>query len=276
MQIINMLEDYRELAQKAKTGDAFQAYQDYTQKYPMLFKSLFSYIYRTELENLRPLVEQTDFDVHLQAAEKNSAEGYLDNIVTQIQAIADKLGFQQDFDLYLGMELGNFGGCALKADRPYVYIGIDRPLNASTLKFLLPHEFNHMVRIIALPEIDMSDFQEWTLSEGLGAYAPIAHYDLPYTPETVSSARGFPLEITRELIRNQQEIQALVTAHFGESLTPELMQQFFMVTDNFEEAPLDGYFVGMQIIHQLVEAGLDFSDLTEMPSEDIWQRYLRL
>jgi uncharacterized protein YjaZ len=273
---MHMLADYRTLAKQAVTDGPFPAYQAYTEKYPALFKSLLDYLYMTELEALRPLVEQTDFDAHLQAAEKNQADGYLDDIVSQIQAIADKLGFAQDFDLYLGLELGNLGGCALKASRPFVYIAIDRPLNASTLRFLLPHEFNHMVRINALPEIDMFDFQERTISEGLGAYAPIAHYDLPYTAETISSARGFPLEITQDLIRRQQEIHDRVTAHFGEPLTPELMQQFFIVNYNFEETPLDGYFVGMQIIHALIEDGTAFNVLTEMPCEEIWQSYLDL
>jgi uncharacterized protein YjaZ len=276
MQIINMLADYRTLTQQAVSEGPFPAYQAYTKKYPALFQSLFDYLYMTELEALRPLVEQTDFDAHLQAAEKNKADGFLDDIVSQIQAIADKLGFNQDFDLYLGMELGNLGGCALKANRPYVYIAIDRPLNASTLKYLLPHEFNHMVRISALPEIDMFDFQERTISEGLGAYAPIAHYDLPYTAETISSARGFSLAITKDLIHRQQEIHDRVTAHFGEPLTPELMQQFFMTNPGAEGPLLDGYFVGMQIIHALVEADIAFNVLTEMPCEEIWQRYLEL
>ena len=276
MRVINMLDDYRALCKQAVDDGSFPAYQAYTQKYPALFNSLLQYLYMTNLESLRPMVEQVAFENLLYAAEKNEADGYFDDIVIQIQAIADKLAYTQDFDLYLGLELGNLGGCALKADRPYVYIGIDRLLNASTLKFLLPHEFNHMVRISALPEIDMFDFQERVLSEGLGAYAPIAHYDLPYTAEIISSARGFPLEIAEDLIRNQQEIHELVTAHFGESLTPELMQQFFILNYNFEETPLDGYFVGMQIIHKLVEAGTEFKTLTEMPSEELWQHYLQL
>ena len=276
MQVINMLDDYRALCTQAKDKGSFPAYQGYTQKYPALFNSLLQYLYMTDLESLRPMVEQVAFENLLDAAEKNEAGGYLDEIVTQIQAIADKLAYTQDFDLYLGLELGNLGGCALKADRPYVYIGIDRLLNMSTLQFLLPHEFNHMVRISALPEIDMFDFQERVVSEGLGAYAPIAHYSLPYTVETISSARGFPLEIAEDLIRKRQEIHELVTAHFGESLTPELMQQFFILNYNFEETPLDGYFVGMQIVHKLVEDGTDFKTLTEMPSEELWRRYLKL
>jgi len=229
----------------------------------------------TDLESLRPIIESIDFEALEKIGEDNLSHGFADQIINQSEAIVNKLGFTEDFDLYLGMEMGNIGGCSIKAETPFIYIALDRPLNADFLKYYLPHEINHMVRIPSLPGMDPFDFQERTLTEGLGSYAPLAHYDLPYTPENISRALTLSLESTQFLLNHQAEIEVSVTAHFGETITPELMQQFFTYTTNDPDPLLGGYFVGLQIIHKLVEAGLDFTALTQMPRDELWQRYLQ-
>ena len=276
MQVINMLNNYRELVQRAKSGDSFHAFQDYTAKYSALFDGVLKYLYMTDLASLRPMIESIDFEALLNTAEENISSGYADQIITQSQAVVEKLGFTDEFDLYLGLEMGNIGGCSIKADTPFIYIALDRPLSPEFLKFYLPHEINHMVRIHALPDMDPFSFQERTLTEGLGSYAPLVHCDLPYTTETISQALTVPLEAAHTLLNNQMEIEMSVTAHFGETMTPELMQQFFTTTQNDTGPLLGGYFVGMHIVHHLVEAGLDFTVLTEMPSNDLWEHYLQL
>jgi hypothetical protein len=230
-----------------------------------------------DLTALQPMIEQVDFESLLRTAEENVAEGRMEDIVTQIRSNADGFGFNQDFDLYLGVDLGNIGGCSLKAEKPFLFIGIDRPLTAVFLKYYLPHEFNHMVRIAALPGIDMFDFKERVLTEGLGSYAPIAHYDLPYNSETISAALSLPQDKVQTLLARSEEIQNSVSAHFGEPLNPELMATYFnMGTDEDGEMTLGGYFVGLQIVHRLVESGLPFKTLTEMPGDEIWRAYRSL
>jgi hypothetical protein len=274
MNVINMLADYKVLVEKAQVSGRFPAYQDYVGKYPELFNNVLKYLYLSELDDIRPMIEQTDFGALLRNGEKNIAAGQTDAIVTQVQAVAERLGFDPAFDLYLGLELGNIGGCSMKANTPFLYIGIDRPLTAIFLKYYIPHEFNHMVRIAALPEIDMFDFKERTLTEGLGSYAPIAHYDLPYNSETISAALSLPQDEVQTLLARFEEIQNSVSAHFGELLNPELMATYFnMGTDEDGELTLGGYFVGLQVVHRLVESGLDFKALTEMPGDEIWRVY---
>ncbi len=70
--------------------------------------------------------------------------------------------------------MGNIGGRPIKTDTPFIINALNRPLSAEFLKFYLSHEIDHMMRIHALPRMDPFDFQERTLTEGLGSYAPLA------------------------------------------------------------------------------------------------------
>jgi hypothetical protein len=273
MKIINMIEQYRVLCNESKTIGNFAAYQNYVGKYKPLFDSVFSYLYMTDLSAIQPLVEMTDFDVRLQNAEENLAEGQGDAIIKLVSDVNNNLGFKEDFDLYLGMELGNIGGCALKAERPFIYIAIDKPLNENSLQYLVPHEFNHMVRLCAASDVDMFDFMERTLSEGLGTYAPIAHGGLPYCIDTIAKTLGLPAANVKDLIDNKKILIEMVAAHFGDPLTPELMRLFFTYEDVTQENCLAGYFVGIQVVHELVEAGNDFAALTVMPAEELWEMH---
>ncbi len=56
-------------------------------------------------------------------------------------------------------------------------------------------------------------------------------------------------------------------------MTPDLMQQFFTITQNDTGPLMGGYFVEMQITHHLVKGGLDFSTLTKIPGKELWQRF---
>ncbi len=91
VKVITMVNDYRELALRAKSGDLFQAYQNYTAKFPALFEGVFKYLYLTYLAALRPMIENVNFDALLKTAEDNISSGYANQIITQSQALEDKL-----------------------------------------------------------------------------------------------------------------------------------------------------------------------------------------
>ncbi len=95
--------------------------------------------------------------------------------------------------------------------------------------------------------------------------------------ETISAALSLPQEIVRTLLDRSEDVHHSVTAHFGEPLSPEWMGAYFnMGSADAERVTLGGYFTGLQIIHRLVESGLDFKALTEMPGDKIWQVYQAL
>ena len=276
MGIISMIEEYRVLCEESKTIGNFAAYQNYVGKYKTFFDSVFSYLYMADLSSIKSLVEGTDFYNRLQIAEDNLAKGHDDTIIKLITDVCHELGFTKDFDLYLGMELGNIGGCSLKTINPLIYIGIDKPLDESSLQYLIPHEFNHLVRICVSSNVDMFDFMERTLSEGLGVYAPIVHGDLPYDIDTIGKTLSLPEANVKELIDNVETLIETVTAHFGKPITSDLMKLYFTYEDIAQDNCLSGYFVGLQIVHVLMEAGNDFAALTVTPAEEIWEMHQSL
>jgi hypothetical protein len=56
------------------------------------------------------------------------------------QAVRD-LGFDEDFEIYLGFELGNINGfsCPNSKGKPFVYLGLDTESEEGTFKNIIPH-----------------------------------------------------------------------------------------------------------------------------------------
>ena len=76
---------------------------------------------------LQGLIEQADFECLLKQGFENRRIGMARQIVTSASAVADDLDFDKDFRIYLGMELGNIGGCLASVDpaRPALFIGTE-------------------------------------------------------------------------------------------------------------------------------------------------------
>ncbi|MFZ3152125.1 MAG: DUF2268 domain-containing putative Zn-dependent protease [Anaerolineaceae bacterium] len=274
MQIVNMSDDYRIMCGEIKTFDTFEAYRRYTQKYPNLFDGILKNLYLTELDNLRSMIEAVDFAQLLEMAAANQHNGSIDAITSLAKESADCLGFEQPFTVYLGLEMGNIGGCSCDpATAPFIYIGIDRLLDEKTLSFLVPHEINHMVRGAWLPSIDMMDFCERTITEGLGTYFPLVFHGLEANPTNLSSTLHLSCRQLERLMENSDSLEAEVTALFGQPLTPADMQKYFIYSDPNQEIVLSGYYIGNLIIQRLVNAGADIAKLTAKPAAEIWKDY---
>lgn len=273
MNIINMHDEYAILCEEAKSLGNFEAYKNYTSKYPYLFDGILRYLYMTDLEHLRYIIEQIDFSQKLQIMQENIIKGYDKLVQQEAQHAADLMGFTEDFDLYLGLDMGSIGGTALPG-KPFVYIGFDIPLN-DTVKFLVPHECNHMVRICMVGQVDMVDFTERVITEGLGTYCPIAQYGLDISPDTVAMAlgSGMPAQKAQALITDAQDLENEITQLFGTPLTQETMTKYFVADVQVQGHILGGYFVGMMIIHRLVKAGHAFAKLTITPADEIRKLY---
>lgn len=278
MKLINMLEDYIELCDMASKVGNFDAYKLYINKYTSLFDGLLHYVYMDDIENLRPMVEQCNFKYLMKIAEKNIQNGCIETVVDIAKKTIDMLGFNNDFDLYIGFDLGNFGGVALpvKQGNPYTYIEFTQDiLSESIIKDIIPHEINHMIRSVMIPNLDMYDFTERVITEGLGSYCPIALFSGSgeLTVNMIETAIKLPPKRLKSYLDNRSEIEKIIIKEFGTPLTQEKMKKFFSwPEDNTMEYPLSGYFYGMCIIHDLIIKGSKISELTVMPSTVIWNK----
>lgn len=107
-----MIDGYKTLCKESKAVGKFEAYKVYTQKYPYFFQGVFQYLYCQPIENLKPMIEQVDFQKLLQTAENNYQSGMVDYAITSINRIAESMHADYEFTLLLGLELSNIGGCA--------------------------------------------------------------------------------------------------------------------------------------------------------------------
>jgi len=270
-----MIDEYQLLCKEIKYMGNFEAYKRYTMKYPELFEGVFKGLYLSEIDNLRDMINHVDFLKNFEIAKDNERRGICDEIINEAKKVASLLKFTEDFDLYLGLELGNIGGFSLPnpKGKPCIYIGLDRFIDESYIKYLIPHEMNHMVRIAVIEDINLSDFTNRVISEGLGSYCPIALYGMEYSVKTLSEALSLPGEEISKLILKKDTLMDKITGEFGTSLTQEQMKTYFTWSVGDEGPYLSGYYIGMEIIKQLVDLGYDFAELTVMPSQLILEKY---
>jgi hypothetical protein len=276
MNVVNMIDDYAEMCDTARASGNFIAYKQYTEKYPDLFGGFLKYFYMTDIDNLQPFIEQFDFDPFLVSAKENINNGIMDMIVDVTKQTVNMLDFNSDYDLYIGID-PSVAGAALpnKQGNPYIYIGIDRVRSESDVEIIVPHELNHMVRCAVIRDIDMFDFTERVVAEGLGTYCPVAlFYNNTLTIDVIKNVFNMNPKKLESLINNRAVIEKIVASEFGTPLTAEKMNKYFMwMGDDAVEYPLSGYFIGMFMIHDLISKGYKINELTKMPSQDILQKY---
>lgn len=277
MRVIHMIDEFKTLCGEISEIGSFEAYRRYTLKYPKLFDKIFKGLYMTKLDNLKPMIDLVDFQKNLEIAQNNYKNGMVQNIIHYAEQVASFLGFNKEFDIYIGLELGNISGfSAPDLDGiPFVYIGLDSENELTSIKYLIPHEINHMIRLNAIKDIDMFDFMERTITEGLGVYCSIVYNNIEYSANEISRILSLPIKQVVKLINNDKFIMNKVFGEFGSKLTQDKMSEFFIWSDSDsdEKYLFSGYYVGMRIIKELVEQGYDFSKLTIMPSSVIWERY---
>ena len=64
----------------------------------------------TDIDNLKGMISDVDFENNLKIALDNKRQGILTEIIKETEKVVSMLNFHKDFDLYLGLELGNIGG----------------------------------------------------------------------------------------------------------------------------------------------------------------------
>jgi uncharacterized protein YjaZ len=274
MQIINGLEHFKQAVSKInRQQDKVQFWMEYYNEYNMIFNTIINRLYMTDLENVKSMVKDTDFNQLAQQAE----ESLLVNSIRDIKAIVDKcisfFNFQQDFDVYLLVGLGHIDGTALKAKKPFIYLGLERLVNTD-VEALIEHEFNHLVRFNTLREYE--DYRmsvgQLVVAEGLATLTPLVINNMEFSETNIRKALFVSEMELLSFKNNIDKIVGEINADFDKEITPSLMAKYFMKNADYELGK-SGYFYGVQIIKLLIDKGWNLRDLTTLNSQSIMGEY---
>jgi len=278
MKIIHMIDAYRHLCADCRKEEKFEAYRAYTETYAIFFDAVFRYLYHCPVEALRRYIENVDFDRLLDVGEQNYARGVCDRIIAAADKTRSLLKTDFEFELMLGMELSNIGGCSVprKDNVPYLYIGIDRELDNSFIDIFVPHEMYHMIRCQNAPRTENETLLSRTVEEGLASFVPMWLNDLEWNAESVSKLLGLQLHQSAYLIENTAQIVNDVIEHGAVPLNAQIMQKYFSLTDADAAPALTGYYAGLYLTYLSLRNGVDFEQFAAMPAEEIVDLWLKI
>jgi len=122
-------------------------------------------------------------------------------------------------------------------ESPAVYLGLETIGDRlDRLSVLVPHEFNHLVRLAEHLRRtgDLRAFDilgERIIAEGLATLTPLVVSETEITPESLARALMMPEESFAHCERNWPELWRRAHSAWGERTTPELMTRFLVGTD---------------------------------------------
>ncbi len=278
--IILGIEQYEKFLAQIPAKGKWQAWkEDYYTPYKSIFDLMLSFLYRApDVEFLQPSVEALDFEVGLRAAETFIEGGGVELVKEYAASAAKGLNFTRAYDVYLLVGLSQVGGTALPGAQPFLYIGMEMwAENKEALKFLVPHEFLHMVRSHSLPmgTVLLGDL---VIEEGLATAFSIANQGLPFDkPNQLAALLTMDGETWEDCNDNRDKFTKMVLAHAESPLDGDLMAKYMYSGSQRGSDGVPGnvgYFIGTVIIIDLLERGFDFTDLMGKTAQEIlalWQ-----
>ncbi|MBO7222495.1 MAG: hypothetical protein J6V37_05535 [Clostridia bacterium] len=277
MQIIHMIDDYRNLCQEIDSIGKFDAFKNYTEKYPDFFNGVLKYLYCRPIEDLKDFIEFTDFDQLLKTAEKNYSDGWVDYVIATIDKTLEKIEVECAFTCLIGLEMSNIGGCATPydwGDEQYLYVGVDRPLNKEFLDLLIPHELMHILRAQKVENFTVDTVSTRMIEEGLASYASLWIHNLDWNTTNIANTLNISEKQAENLARNTDELLNMISQDGNEAITAETMTKYFTAQSEETDLPIIGYYIGLYLTHKSIENGTNFQQLISMSYDKILKLWL--
>lgn len=280
MNIVVGVDDFRQCKSLLGRVSKWETWlEHYYSHYANVFDMFLKYMYMAELESWHEHVEVLNFDDALNTAEKFLQDDGIKKIEKLLAMAEKRCPIDTTYVLYLLIGLGHIDGTAMPAKPPFLYVGLERYISSEQLKYLVPHEYNHLVRMTTLYDIEDTQFQrtigDVVISEGLATV-----FSVLVQEKNISSNLTEALMMTNENLEKCHEQREIL---FGEiyrlwttpvSSTHGIFAKYFMASANDSATPeRSGYYVGNQIICDLVARKHDIADLTKMPTTTILQLY---
>ena len=254
--------------------------EHYYSHYANVFDMFLKRLYLAELESWREHVEMLDVDAALKTAEKFLHEDgvkHTENLLAMAERICP---IDTNYVLYLLIGLGHVDGTVMVVSPPFLYIGLERYVSSEQLEYLVPHEYNHLVRMTTLYDIEDTQFQptfgDIVISEGLATFFSgwVHGMSMPSDLAKTLLMTGENLEKCHE---QREMLFDQIFKLWNTSMSPttyETFGKYLFAAGSDSTTPFrSGYYVGNQIISDLVARKHDVVNLTKMPTTTILELY---
>jgi hypothetical protein len=269
--------EFEKVIQEADKIGKWEAwYKYYYKKYQDVFDAQLHYLYMLRLEDLKNIVESVDFDQMYQNAVKNYKEDIHNRLLHITEQVIEEMSFNKQFSLYILIGLGHIDGTALPSTSPILYFGIERLKGADDLNILIPHEINHLVRLVSLPD-EFNNKSTWTvkqltIAEGLATLYPLLFNNIKITDESIKKALMVDEKDFIHLRDNTDHLYHDIVNIWDMTLDQNIMKKYFMANSG-SELNKSGYYIGSIIIQKLISKGYSIKELTKMQTNKIVELY---
>jgi hypothetical protein len=281
MRITVGVDDYRRCVDAIPNKGKWQAWLDeYYSRFRHVFDPMVKYLYMADsVDALRPHVEAWDFEAGVRAAERFLSAGGVDRVKALLSRSAEILGFHEDCDVFIMVGMGQVGGTALPADKPFIYFGIELFADKlDRLGFTVPHEFMHRARGRGFDPTTLT-FGHLVVEEGIATVFSIAAQGLPLDNANLKAALPFMTDQAFAYCEeNREALTREILSHAASPLTAELAAKYLYAGPYCNERGMPGsvgYYVGARIVIDLMNEGLAVEELSRLPAQEVIDSALR-
>lgn len=276
MQVHVGLEKFREVAKLESIEEQhFDNWLRYYKAYEDVFTTIFERMYRTDVKGLKSVI--TSLDLH--RLEVQAMHGLEKHTIGRVEGVLQRctcyFDFHIDFDVFMLVGFGHIDGCAPPAEKPFLYLGLERLFDVD-IEFLIPHEFNHLVRFHRLKGLESMDemtVKQLAIAEGLATLTPLMMNNEELSDGFFLRGLMISKDEYAHLKANEDLIEKEITRDLGKSLTPELMDKYFMAHDHGELPLKSGYYFGLKLILTILRQAFELPKLTKQSTEDLYLIY---
>jgi len=273
MNVIVGFEDFKNLIKDNEKITKENWKENYYSKYKEVFDAMLKYLYFMNLDDFLKFIENINFNEILKSSEDAMNNNLIDKVLELINKGMKILDFYEDFNIYFLVGLEHVDGTSLPDDKPFIYFGLER-LNSLNLDFLVPHEFNHLVRLFKMKDkINSLKVIDYIIFEGLATYFSLYFNNLEINKENEAKSLIIPIDVLEKLYENEDKIKNEIFNLIHNDMNNQIMFEYF--TFDGEKRLKQGYFIGLKIIENVVNRGYDIQQLTTLDSTDILKIYYK-
>ena len=273
MEIVSGIEDFKKCSEIAKEKGKWQAwYENYFVKYKV-FDLILKYLYMGDISVMKEGVESLDFEKAIKTGGKFQDDDGIKLVKDLLLKCEEFCSIDIDYAVYLLIGSGLCDGTSLPAKDPFLYFGLEFYHSPRQLRYLIPHEYNHLVRDSAVKDADFDKIaiKNMVISEGLATLFPVLLEKREITPLSIADCGMMPMDAARYCHEHEEELFSEIREIWGEKPTPELLTEYFWSSSEGwrDKIQKKGYYAGSRIIGSLLDRGHDICSLTRMETDKI-------